>query len=285
MATFIPDTATFLSTLAFDIDVVSTRAGFAGDGEPRTIFPSCVCTGLPSASATGAGASEGWAVLEQQHDAHLSAETLAQVRARPLVPQSAFSRAPNAVQAAAVDEWVLRALLQHGLHALGGSSWAEHPLLLSEPTSASAASRRQAAEMAFEDLGVPALCIVRTAELAAVSAMRANAVVLEVGDEGATAAVLSDGAVVPRSVHSSHLGGFFFGKILAQVTAGLTGKLEPRCALRGVECTPSLLEHRMGELRRDFCESVCRCADMNAAARAGSAKAARTGRSEAVEYK
>ena len=50
------------------------------------------------------------------------------------------------------------------------SSWAEHPLLLSEPTGASAAARRALCELAFEDLGVPALCVCHAAELISASA-------------------------------------------------------------------------------------------------------------------
>ena len=89
MATYITDASAYVGTLTFDIDSVTARAGFAGDGEPRAVFPATVCTGVPD--------SESWAVLEAQDDAHLPKELLSSIDARPLARVDG-----------GVDEWVLR---------------------------------------------------------------------------------------------------------------------------------------------------------------------------------
>lgn len=254
--------------LAFDVGSVNTRAGFAGDEHPRACYPSHVCTRTPASGGSG------WAVLED--DSHLPVAALRGVHVRPALRPSGTGT--GAGTGGALDEWVLRALLFHGLQALGCSSWRQHPLVLSEATTASAASRRQIAELVFEDLGAPALCVVRAAELAAISAMRSNAIVLEAGDEGACAAVVADGAVVPRSVRTSQLGGYILARIVAQLSAARTGPLVPACALR-TRCTESLVVQRTLELQRSLCAGVCRCGEMpsqSSAAAGRGPKASRT---------
>ena len=155
----------------------------------------------------------------------LSAEKLSRVHGRPVITARTGT-----------DEWVLRSLLDHGLHELGCTSWEEHPVMLSEPTAADVSVRRHTAEFMFEELMVPALCVARSAELVAVSVGQTTAVILEMGGDASTAAVVNDGAVVMRSVQKSRLGGVILARMLAKTVARhpqLVGVgLLPACQLR-----------------------------------------------------
>lgn len=247
MLTYFSDTSTHIGTLAFDVNTDETRAGFAGDDMPRTTFPSVVCTGVRSRESDG----EDWAVLEDG-DSHLSSQTLGRIAAHPL----------RQAHGDALDDAVLRGLLLHGLRRLGESTWHEHPLLLSESTGSSAAARRGAAELVFEDIGAPALCVCHAAELICVSAGRPTATVLELNDDAATASIVVDGALQARSVIAApQLGGQQLASTFAHYISPLTGPLVPSCEGRGVTCADSFLAYRTSALRRELCDSLCRCTE------------------------
>ena len=258
MATFFADNS-YMGALAFDVGEVSTRGGFAGDAEPRATFSSTIVLGLPPALA-GNGAQ--WGTIED--DAHLSDTTVSGLDARPLYPEGASQS----------DDWVLARLLEHGLCRLGCNTWSEHPLILSEFTGASPTARRQTAEIVFEELGAPALCVVRAAELAGISAGRPTAVVIEAGEAVTTASCTIDGVVAPRSVCQSKLGGTLARQLFcAQAVAPTVGKLVPACLLRGatggaggsVKCLESYERFRFTELQRALFESAARCSEAAAA--------------------
>lgn len=262
MATFIADAYSFIGTLAFDVGSVVTRAGYAGEDSPRLLYPSTVCT-WPADGGGDGGDGNGQRHCILENDRHLSAASLARVQARPLHVRQT------------VDEWVMRELLEHGLQHLGCREWAEHPVILSEPTASEAAARRRTAEFMFEEVGVPALCVCRTAELVAIGAGRPTAVIVEAGGSGTTAAVVADGAVLARSVHSSKLGGVMLARLLARQTAQRYGALQPACSLRAT-CDPSYHAVRLDELARSMWESVGRCVGGGGRGSAASAKAAAT---------
>lgn len=243
MATFMPDTSVYMGTLSFDVATDTTRAGFAGDDTPRATFPSVVCTGFSGEDET----QQDWGVLEEG-DAHLAPQTLSRLDAHPL----------RRAHGEPLDEAVLRALLHHGLRRLGEDEWAEHPLLLSEPTGSSAAARRQLAELCFEDLGVPALCACHAAELICVSAGRPTATVVELNDDAATVSVVIDGGVSARAVLASpQLGGVHLARRFAEFVAPSTGPLVPACALRGVACGDAFHANRLAALRTQMCNTLC----------------------------
>jgi len=243
MATFCD--STFVGTLVVDVGAVTTRVGYAGDDSPRAIYPSAVCAWVDDAGGPQHG------VLE--HEPKLSPETFARLEARAMTTRSG-----------AVDEWVLRGLLDHGLQQLGCISWAAHPVLLTEPTCADSSMRRHTAEFMFEEMGVPALCVSRSAELVAVGVGAATAVVLELGGEAATAAVVADGMVMTRSVQRSPFGGVNIARTLMKLASkhpslGSTG-IQPACTLRA-PCHVSYRVMRDNELARDLLETVGRCAE------------------------
>ena len=247
MATFLDPENGYLGALTFDLGSDLIRAGFAGDDMPRALYPSTACF-------AGSEGNDEPLVLTDG-DTHLADATVAGLFARPL----------RRAHGEPVDDEVLKALLSHGLRRLGETSWTEHPLLLSEPTGSSAASRRQTAELVFEDLQAPALCVAHAAELICVSAGRPTSTVLELNDDAATASVVVDGALQARSVTSSaQLGGQNLAHKFSQLASPYTGIVTPSCLLRttNLECNPSYTEYRLTDLKREMCDALCRCVDV-----------------------
>ncbi len=93
-------------------------------------------------------------------------------------------------------------LIETALHELGAAP-SEHPLLLSERVDAPPRLREQTAELVFEAVGAPALCVARSPELVAISAARTTALILELGADTTNAVAVLEGTASLRSVHSS----------------------------------------------------------------------------------
>jgi len=130
--------------------------------------------------------------------------------------------------------------------------------VLSEPMSLS--SRHRTAEICFEELGVPALCVAKGPELAAISVGRVTALVVDIGGHETTCTPIVDGAAVFRSHGSSRLAGSSISLILEKQLNQLGETLVPLCAMRHNRMQPTspLYQLRREDLARDICESVCR---------------------------
>ena len=244
--------STFVGTLTFDVGSVVTRAGFAGDDCPRSIYPSSIGVWVDDSGC------QNHAVMERKNS--FNPATLARIQTRQFVPANAGG-----------DLWILRNLLEHGLKHLGCTSWTEHPVVLSEPTDTSTSTRRQTAEFMFEELGVPALCISRAAELIAISLGHATASVLEVGGDASTAAVVADGAVIARSVRKSKLGGTLLAQMLMKSlsqlpSSNMDGSTPPNAP--SAQHDVSLRNHIRDQQAWKMLESVGRCVETRAASQA-----------------
>ncbi len=245
MANFVPECG-FFGTIAFDVGSTVTRAGFAGDDTPQVLFPSTVCEwteGEDGAARCG--------VLERCDDARANAKAVRTARTHPVLDRGRGE----------VDEGVFRLLLDHGLRRLGCTSWADHPVVLAEPIDAPASARRRTAELMFEELGVPALCICRSAELVTIQSGRPTAMVVEMGASAASAAAVCDGAVVARSVVTAkRLGGASMARsylaVLNEAKHNL-GELAKLAAPEG--CHESFAEMRQAEMARELFEATCGC--------------------------
>lgn len=174
MTTYIPSTG-HLGALVFDCGSVFTKAGFAGDDQPATVFSSTV--GRWEEDDTTRSVVEldclGW----EQYQ-HLKVQRLS------------FPRT------AEIREALTEELCRHALQKLGASA-AEHPFVLSEPIGLNV--RQRTAEIFFEEFGVPALCVAKSAELAALSVGRTTALVMDIGGYESTSTPVVDGVAALRS--------------------------------------------------------------------------------------
>ena len=159
--------------VVFDVGGLTTRAGFAGDESPRIVCPSIVGEYTDASCGTRRSAIELEALGWGQPDMSI-----------------------KKVYSARFDEYdsCISRLLQHSYNKLGVVS-SECPALLSDGLTSTKASRRRAAEIMFEDFGTPALCMARTAELAAISTGRTTALVVDLGAVSNSAVAVVDGQV------------------------------------------------------------------------------------------
>lgn len=84
---------------------------------------------------------------------------------------------------------------------------AEAPLLMSEPGWNPTKAREKAIEIAMEDWGVPAFWSGRTGALAAFSAGKASALVIDIGASILSVTPVTEGMILKKGVVKSHLGG------------------------------------------------------------------------------
>ena len=180
-ATYAPATGN-LNAVVFDLGSLNTRVGFAGEEAPRIVCPSAVGSFVD-------GTGETRSITELNALGWSQPEMDVQVLG---------------VTAQTDQEAVARNLMRYGYERLRSKA-GEHPLLLSEAAESSAASRRRVAEVMFEDFGVPALCICKAPELAAIAAGKSTALVIDLGGSSSCAATVIDGAMVPGSLQSSKI--------------------------------------------------------------------------------
>ncbi|KAL8438105.1 hypothetical protein ACSSS7_000470 [Eimeria intestinalis] len=88
----------------------------------------------------------------------------------------------------------------------------EHPLLVVEPTLASASLRETLAAAVFEDLQVPAAFFASAAATAAFAMGRSSALVVELGSLGGSVAAVCDGYMLRRSTQRLPIGGNFLDR-------------------------------------------------------------------------
>jgi len=183
MARFAPAGNT-LQPVVLDLGGITTRAGFAGDDVPALTFPSVVGQ-YEQVDGTSRQACE----LEV-----MGAERWPNLKVQRL----SFPRTPE------MREEICEALYKHAFCKLGADP-TEQPLLLSEPITMSMHCRQRTAELTFEGLGVPVLCIAKTSELSAISFGRTSALVLDVGGYESSAVAVIEGQTATCTVKSSRI--------------------------------------------------------------------------------
>ena len=107
----------------------------------------------------------------------------------------------------------------------------EHPILLSEPSFNTSVLREKSTELLFEEHGVPALFLAKSAVLSSFAHGRATSVVLESG-AGMTAAVpVHDGYVLTKAIVKSQLAGDELTRIYEHVIRSSGNALRPNFSL------------------------------------------------------
>ena len=191
-----------LNAIVLDLGGMTTRAGWAGENLPSAVFPSVVgeyCDG------------DG--------------------RWHCAVDMESLSFAPPDLSVHGLEpeqEWVRQQLIESSLRKLGAAP-SEHPLLLGERVDAPPRLREQTAELVFEAVGAPALCVARSAELVAISAARTTALILELGADTTNAAAVLEGTASLRSVHSSPITARQLVRTLARTLEARYGELWRAC--------------------------------------------------------
>jgi len=202
-----------IGAVVLDLGSMNTRAGWAGDDQPTLTYASAIGAYHDAEGrwcSTVEMDSLGWAQPELQ-----------------------VKRLHNA-RAGEEADLVFMQLCRHGLRKLRAEP-RETPIVMTEAADATAAARRHTAELAFESLGTPALCVARTPELSCIAAGRVSALVLELGAVFNTSCAVVDGTVQPRTVQKSKLSTGNLARLFEQQLAKGGTRLEPACTVLGVK--------------------------------------------------
>ncbi|GAA93379.1 uncharacterized protein L969DRAFT_19049 [Mixia osmundae IAM 14324] len=176
-----------VSAVVLDIGTSTTRAGYAGEDSPKSIIPT----------------SYGYVPARDGKEAqHYFGQ------AGPNVWR-AHQRVLNPCQDGIVVDWDAAEQLIHS--SLTGQlripSLADSPLLTTEPSWNTKANRERMLEIAFETWQAPAYYTVDRAVLAAFSAGKGTALIVDIGQELATVTPVFDGFVLRKAIQKSSLAG------------------------------------------------------------------------------
>ena len=163
--------------IVLDCGSLLCKAGFAGDDAPCAVFPTVVGRPLHPGAA-------GLKDVYVGHDA-LSNRALVSM-------QKPISRGTP------VDWDAVEVVWRHAFDQLGVLQFPDLPrALLCETPLARLEDRERSAEIMFEALGVPALCIKNQAELAVFATGQKTGLALDVGDGATHAVAVHDGRALP----------------------------------------------------------------------------------------
>ena len=182
-----------MPTVVMDVGRSNTRAGFAGDDTPRLINSSLA--------------------VQVDDNPHGTNKTYIDIcKLTPSQKILKFLYAPNNPED---RKFLWKTIVQHSYQHLSAKP-NEYALLFVEPMACTATMREEMAQHFFETLGVPALCMPRPAELAALSVGRVTAAVLDLGGSANVACAVVDGMMLPRSVQQSRVTSATVAKLFAK---------------------------------------------------------------------
>jgi actin beta/gamma 1 len=179
----------------------NTVVGFSGDDAPRAVLPTVV--GTPRANGVLVGLD-----IKERYVGDEAMSKRGVLGLRWLVNKGKFVND--------VDSGDVEALLRHCYDTELRSNPAEHGLLLAQSplscvrtwgTKDGNSPQERIAEVAFEALGVPALCTPHSSVLALFATGRATGTVLELGATVSSSVAVDEGAVIQQSLEYIKVGG------------------------------------------------------------------------------
>ncbi|GAB1206394.1 hypothetical protein APSETT445_005079 [Aspergillus pseudonomiae] len=210
-----------------------TRAGFAGDDAPRSIFrelelssahgnhkPKTLCPSLPKLTYTPS--SVGDAAIQNNE---------------PLV---------NPLQNSSVTDWdALQKIYWHAFYSELKVAPEEHPVLLAESPFTSDADREKTVQMMFENFNVPALNIVPDAVLAVYASNRTTGLVIDVGNEYARIVPVIEGKCVAEARAQVDFGdlSIAISNVAQSFDESVQASLYSNVILSGGNTDPGLADH------------------------------------------
>ena len=208
-----------ISALVLDPGYNTTRAGFAGEDVPKAVVPSqygrtertkyifgdnSIHTPLPGMEMHNPMAKDGtvedWDAAKELWEYAITSRLTNPRAKNPLSNGLNDSKDISAEDQAAMD--IDSSDPQDQLLS-------ENPLLMTETSWASGASREKAIEVAMEEWGVPAFWLARSGVLAAFAAGKPSALVIDVGASGTSVTPVHDGLILRKGVTKSPLGANF----------------------------------------------------------------------------
>ncbi|OGM48820.1 hypothetical protein ABOM_003037 [Aspergillus bombycis] len=196
--------------LVIDAGSFRTRAGFAGDDAPRSVFRTVI-----------GSRSVGDEAIQNNE---------------PLV---------NPLQNSSVTNWdALEKLYRHAFYHELKVATEEHPILLAESPFTSDADREKTVQMMFENFNAPALNIVPDAVLAVYASNRTTGLVIDVGYEYARVVPVIEGRCVAEARAQVELGdlSFAISNVAQNFDESVQATLYSNIILSGANPDPGLAD-------------------------------------------
>ena len=212
------DTTDEISALVLDPGYSSTRAGFAGEDVPKSVIPShygilptdlgrkclfgdnAIHTPLPHLSIGNPMASDGtvedWDTATQLWEYAITSRLTNAKPGNPLT--NGLNDKSNG------DDDIDMSDVENQEKPLE-----ENPLLITETGWNTGKGREKGIEIAMENWGCPAFWLARTGVLAAFSAGKPSALVIDIGASTTSITPVHDGLILKKGVTHSHLAGNF----------------------------------------------------------------------------
>jgi actin-like protein 6A len=192
--------------------------GYAGEDSPKAVFPSVVGVMYSTGKDKEVGRSSAAGLGEEQEletsENHKEKEDRDKASRRYFVGTSSltfrrdYMELENPLTDGLVSNWdLVDRLLDHGFRKRLGVEPKHHPVLLAEATFNTRQLREAATELLFEKYQVPAMFVAKNAVLAAFSAGRGSAMVLDSGGGITCAVAVHDGYALTKSIFKSTLAG------------------------------------------------------------------------------
>jgi len=262
-----------VGAVVIDVGSSSTKVGYAGDDQPRTIFPSAVGITYESDQSN---VGETGTIGEDPMDVDMqSKKKKFHVGTEELSYRRDHMEVHWALEEGLVKDWdVLESLWGFGLSNRLHVDPKEHPLLMVEPAFNTRQNREKLTELVFEKYEAPALFVSKDAVLSCFSAGRATGLVLDSGGGKTSAVPVYDGYALQQAIVRSHVAG---SRLDAELCRTLQAKFPDSPILPPYQTSkkdvgggkikvtvhefpnthPSYAEYRIKELVTDIRHSVC----------------------------
>lgn len=230
--------------IVIDIGSSTIKAGFAGEDSPKAVFPSCIgvlnhkkrktgqVTDMEVETDTGAVASQAatsgtdvaagsGAKTANNNNNNIAAAAAAAasedgekdsfsyyVGPNSLLFRRDFMEIENTLTDGIVSNWDhLERLLDHTFKERLRVSPTDHPILVSEPMHNPKGHRERIVKLLFEKFHCPAVFVAKNPVLAAFSAGKATALVVDSGSSGSSVVPVVDGYALAKSAVRNSFGG------------------------------------------------------------------------------
>ncbi|KDQ14220.1 hypothetical protein BOTBODRAFT_132722 [Botryobasidium botryosum FD-172 SS1] len=161
------------------------KAGRAGDGEPRTVFPTLV--GIPKHASVAGGAT--MYVGQEAQD------------------RRGILRLNHPIEHGIINDWDdLAEIWTHTFSELRVASQ-DQPVLFTEASLNPNANRERLASIMFDDFGAPAIYVANQALLSLHASGRASGVVVDIGDSATCVTPIQQGTLLSGAVRRLRVAG------------------------------------------------------------------------------
>ncbi|KAF8341998.1 brg1-associated factor b [Cantharellus anzutake] len=179
-----------VSALVLDIGTSTTRAGYAGDDTPRTVFSTTYGYVKESEPLADPGAPSNARLFIGDH----------------VTEWRANMEVANPMKDGIIKDFTaVPSIISHAFVTKMDCSPAEHPVMVTEAPWNTPENRQRMAEILFEEFKVPAFYIANNAVLSSFASGKGTSLVIDVGKSMVSVTPISDGFVLRKGMSCSAL--------------------------------------------------------------------------------